>query len=57
MLFRSVLELEGKPTRDTPALLARIADLPPGSAVKVKLWRDKKPQEVEVTVGRRPQAQ
>ena len=52
-----VLELDGKPTRDTPALLARIADLPPGSAVKVKVWRDRKPHEVDVTVGRRPQAQ
>ena len=52
-----VLELDGKPTRDTTALLARIADLAPGSAVKVKLWRARKPQEIEVTVGRRPQAQ
>ena len=25
-----VLEIDGKPTRDTPALLARIAELPPG---------------------------
>ena len=52
-----VLELDGKPTRDTPVLLARIADLAPGSSVKVKVWRDRKPQEVDVTVGRRPQAQ
>jgi len=52
-----VLELDGKPTRDTPALLARIAELPPGSAVKVKVWRDRKAQEIDVTVGRRPQAQ
>ena len=52
-----VLELDGKPTRDTPVLLARIAELAPGSSVKVKVWRDKKPQEVDVTVGRRPQAQ
>ena len=28
-----VLEIDGKPTRDTPALLARIAELPPGSTV------------------------
>ena len=52
-----VLELDGKPMRDTPALLARIADLAPGSPVKVKVWRDKKAQDVEVTVGRRPYAQ
>jgi len=52
-----VLELDGKPTRDTPVLLARIAELAPGSSVKVKVWRDRKPQDVDVVVGRRPQAQ
>jgi serine protease DegQ len=52
-----VLELDGKPTRDTPALLARIAELLPGSLVKIKLWRDRKAQDVEVTVGRRPSVQ
>jgi serine protease DegQ len=52
-----VLELDGKPTRDTPVLLARIAELAPGSSVRVKVWRSGKAQEVEVTVGRRPQAQ
>jgi len=52
-----VLELDGKPTRDQPELLARIAELPPGSLVKVKLWRDKKAQDVDVTVGRRPSVQ
>jgi len=49
-----VLEVDGKPTRDTPTLLTRIAELPPGAATKVKLWRDRKPLELEVTVGRRP---
>jgi serine protease DegQ len=49
-----VLEVDGKPTRDTPTLLTRIAELPPGAAAKVKLWRDRKPLELEVTVGRRP---
>ena len=52
-----VLELDGKPTRDQPELLARIAELPPGSLVKVRLWRDKKAQDVDVTVGRRPSVQ
>jgi serine protease DegQ len=50
-----VLEIDGKPTRDTPALLARIAELPPGSVVTVKVWRERKLQGVDVTVGRRPQ--
>ena len=52
-----VLEIDGKPTRDTPSLLARIAELPPGSTVTVKLWRERKLQGVDVTVGRRPAAQ
>jgi serine protease DegQ len=52
-----VLELDGKPTRDQPELLARIAELPPGSLVKVRLWRDRKAQDVDVTVGRRPSVQ
>ncbi len=49
-----VIEIDGKPTRDTSALLARIAALPPGSQVKVRLWRDRKAVDVDVTVGRRP---
>jgi serine protease DegQ len=52
-----IVEIDGKPTRDTPALLSRIAELAPGSASKVKIWRDGKPLDVEVTVGRRPRVQ
>ena len=52
-----MLEIDGKPTRDTPALLARIAELPPGSAAKVRLWRDRRSVDVDVTVGRRPRPQ
>ena len=52
-----VVEIDGKPTRDTPALLARIAELPPGNVVKVKVVRDRAAQEVDVTVGKRPRAQ
>jgi len=49
-----VLEIDGKATRDTPALLARIAEIPPGSATKVKVWRAGAVTDVEVTVGKRP---
>jgi len=52
-----VLEIDGKPTRDTPTLLARIAELPPGSTVTVKVWRAKQLQGVDIVVGRRPTAQ
>ena len=53
----TIRAIDGKPTRDTPALLARIAELPPGSTVTVKVWRAKKLQGVDVVVGRRPAAQ
>ncbi len=52
-----VVEIDGKPTRDTSALLARIAELSPGTVSKVTVWRDRKLVSVDVTVGRRPKAQ
>ena len=52
-----VLEIDGKPTRDTTTLLSQIAELAPGSTVSVKVWRERKLQGVDVTVGRRPAPQ
>ncbi len=52
-----VVEIDGKPTRDTPALLARIAELSPGAVSKVRVWREKKWVDVDVTVGKRPKMQ
>jgi len=52
-----VVEIDGKPTRDTPALLARIAELPPGHVVKVKIVHEREARDVDVTVGKRPKAQ
>ncbi len=52
-----VVEIDGKPTRDTPALLARIAELPPGNVVKVRIVRERESRDVDVTVGKRPKAQ
>jgi serine protease DegQ len=52
-----VLEIEGRPTRDVPALLSRIAELPPGSSAKLKVWREAKLVEVDVVVGKRPKVQ
>jgi len=49
-----VVDIDGRPTRDTPALLARIAELSPGATSKVTVWRDRKLVTAEVTVGRRP---
>ena len=52
-----VVEIAGKPTLDVPQLLARIAELAPGSSAKVRMWRDGKSSELDVTVGRRPNPQ
>jgi len=52
-----VVEIGGKPTPDVPQLLARIVELAPGSIAKVRMWRDGKPAELDVTVGRRPKPQ
>ncbi len=55
MLVRDVvLEIGGKSTRSVPQLLARIAELPPGSNAKVHVLREGVDVEINVTVGKRP---
>jgi serine protease DegQ len=49
-----VLEIDGKPTRDGPALLSQIAGLTPGHQAMLKVLRDSKPFELAVIVGKRP---
>ena len=49
-----VTEIAGKTTRTVPQLLARIAELPPGSVAKVRVARAGHDLEVDVTVGKRP---
>ncbi len=49
-----VVEIGGKSTRNVPQLLARIAELPPGSVAKVHVVRGGKDVDVDVTVGKRP---
>jgi serine protease DegQ len=49
-----VVEVGGKPTPDVPQLLARIAELAPGSNARVKVVRDGKPLDVDVVVAKRP---
>jgi serine protease DegQ len=49
-----VVEIDGKPTRDGTALLSQIAALTPGRQATLKVLRDNKPLELEVTVGKRP---
>jgi len=49
-----IVEIGGRPTPDVPQLLARIAELSPGSSARVKVWRDGKLVDVDVTVAKRP---
>ena len=51
-----VVAIDGKATRDTPVLLARIAELEPGSTCKVTVGRERRLVDVDVTVARRPRA-
>jgi serine protease DegQ len=48
------VEIGGKPTPDVPQLLARIAELAPGSSARIRVVRDGKPLDVDVVVARRP---
>ena len=49
-----VTDIGGKSTRSVPQLLARIAELPPGSSAKVHLVRGGRDVDVDVVVGKRP---
>ncbi len=49
-----VLDIGGKSTRNVPQLLARIAELPPGSSARVRVFRAGQDVEVDVLVGKRP---
>src|SRR5579864_1144846 len=52
-----VVEIGGQPTPDVPQLLARIAELTPGSNTKVRILRDGKPLDIDVMVAKRPRAE
>jgi serine protease DegQ len=52
-----VVDVAGKPTHDVAGLMARIAELTPGSTAKVKVWRAPQTVDLDVVVGKRPQAQ
>ena len=49
-----VVEIGGKPTPDVPQLLARIAELTPGSNARIKVLRDGRALDIDVTVAKRP---
>jgi S1-C subfamily serine protease len=47
-----ILQLEDVPLRDENHLINLVTALPPGQKVRLGVWRDRKAQAVEVTVGR-----
>jgi len=49
-----VMDIGGKATKSVPQLLARIAELPPGSTAKVHVVRGGKDVDLDVVVGKRP---
>ena len=52
-----LLAVNGKPITDSQSMLELIATLAPGNQAKLKLRRDGRNIEVNVTVGKRPQTQ
>jgi serine protease DegQ len=57
VLARDVVqEIDGKPTHDVTGLLSQIAALTPGSQAKLRVLREKKLVDLQVTVGKRPKA-
>jgi serine protease Do len=46
-----VLSYQDKPVANSAALRNEVADTPSGQQVKLSLWRDKKQQQVRVTIG------
>ena len=46
-----ILALDGKEIAGSSELPARVADLPPGTGVKLEIWRDRRRRALEVRVG------
>jgi len=49
-----IVELDGRRVEDRPALTLRVASLPPGKVVPVKVWRERAERTIDVEIGRRP---
>ncbi|MDH4115206.1 MAG: Do family serine endopeptidase [Burkholderiaceae bacterium] len=52
-----MLTINGQPVQNRRAMLNQISQLPPGTAAKVRVSREGKEVELQVTVGERPQPQ
>lgn len=49
-----ILALNGQPTSGADQLRLHISQMPPGSTVRLQIWRDGKTQDVNVTLGELP---
>jgi len=52
-----LVEVEGKPVADPTSMLNMIAALAPGNSARMKLKRQGKDVDANITVGRRPKPQ
>jgi Do/DeqQ family serine protease len=52
-----MLTINGQPVRNSRSMLNQISQLPPGTGARVRVSREGKEVEVQVTVGERPQPQ
>jgi serine protease DegQ len=52
-----MITINGQPVRNSRAMLNQISQLPPGTPARVRVTRDGKEVEVQLTVGERPQPQ
>ena len=52
-----MVEVEGRPVADPTSMLNLIAALPPGASARMKLKRQSKDLDADITVGRRPKPQ
>jgi serine protease Do len=52
-----MLTINGQPVKNSRSMLNQISQLPPGTPARVKVARDGREVEVQVTVGERPQPQ
>jgi Do/DeqQ family serine protease len=52
-----LLEVEGKPVSDPTSMLNLIAALPPGGSARMRIRRQGRDVDAEITVGRRPKPQ
>ena len=52
-----LVEVDGKPVRDTASMLNLIAQLKPGASTRFRFLREGKPLDLNIVIGKRPKAQ